>query len=87
MEIKSDKGHDSFLLDVPDFLNALKNFLDKSYEKNKNINSVNKILEFLLNKNFSRNDVLISLGGGITGDVSGFGATTPSYDRYHQLHL
>ena len=31
IEIESDKGHDSFLLDVPDFLNALKNFLDKSY--------------------------------------------------------
>jgi len=28
-----------------------------------------------LNKNFSRNDVLISLGGGITGDVSGFAAS------------
>ncbi len=34
VEIKSDKGHDSFLLDVPDFLNALKNFLDKSYMEN-----------------------------------------------------
>jgi len=44
-------------------------------EKSKNINSVNKILEVLLNKNFSRNDVLISLGGGITGDVSGFAAS------------
>ena len=44
-------------------------------EKNKNINNVNKILEILLNKNFSRNDVLISLGGGITGDVSGFAAS------------
>ena len=44
-------------------------------EKNKNINSVNKILEVLLNKNFSRNDILISLGGGITGDVSGFAAS------------
>ena len=31
VEIQSDKGHDSFLLDVPDFLKALKNFLDKSY--------------------------------------------------------
>ena len=30
VEINSDKGHDSFLLDVPDFLNALKNFLEKS---------------------------------------------------------
>jgi len=44
-------------------------------EKNKNINSANKILEVLLNKNFSRNDILISLGGGITGDVSGFAAS------------
>ena len=31
VEIESDKGHDSFLLNVPDFLKALKNFLDKSY--------------------------------------------------------
>jgi len=36
VEIVSDKGHDSFLLDVPDFLNALKNFLDKSYIELKN---------------------------------------------------
>ena len=35
IEITSDKGHDSFLLDVPDFLNAVKSFLDNSY---KNIN-------------------------------------------------
>ncbi len=34
VEIESDKGHDSFLLDVPDFLNSLKNFLDKSYAEN-----------------------------------------------------
>ena len=32
-EIESDKGHDSFLLDIPDFLNVLKNFVDKSYEE------------------------------------------------------
>ena len=44
-------------------------------EKNKNINNVNKILEILLYKNFSRSDVLISLGGGIIGDVSGFAAS------------
>ena len=30
VEIESDKGHDSFLLDVPDFLKTLKNFLNKS---------------------------------------------------------
>ena len=32
-EITSDKGHDSFLLDVPDFLSALKNFSDQSYKE------------------------------------------------------
>ena len=33
VEIKSDKGHDSFLLDVTDFLYTLKNFLNNSYNK------------------------------------------------------
>ncbi len=46
-----------------------------SNEKNKNFKKINKILEILLSRNFSRNDVLISLGGGITGDVSGFAAS------------
>ena len=32
IEITSDKGHDSFLLDIPDFLNAVKNFLNNSYK-------------------------------------------------------
>ena len=33
VEIESDKGHDSFLLDVPDFLKSLKNFLDQSFRE------------------------------------------------------
>ena len=41
-------------------------------EKNKNQKSVDEILKKLLNNNFNRNDCLISVGGGITGDVSGF---------------
>ena len=44
-------------------------------EKNKNQKSVDKILTILLSKNFNRNDCLISIGGGITGDVSGFAAS------------
>ena len=31
IEIKSDKGHDSFLLDVPEFLKTVKNFLEANY--------------------------------------------------------
>ena len=45
-------------------------------EKNKNLKSVNEITSILLKKNFNRNDCLISIGGGITGDVSGFAAST-----------
>ena len=31
IEINSDKGHDSFLLDIPDFLKTVKNFLEANY--------------------------------------------------------
>tara|TARA_B100000787_G_scaffold160731_1_gene139965 strand:- start:312 stop:1418 length:1107 start_codon:yes stop_codon:yes gene_type:complete len=44
-------------------------------EKNKNQKSVDSILSILLSKNFNRNDCVISVGGGITGDVSGFAAS------------
>ena len=47
----------------------------KAKENNKNIKSVNKILKILLEKNFSREDCLISIGGGITGDIVGFAAS------------
>jgi len=46
-----------------------------SSEKNKNQKSIDNILSILLNKNFNRNDCVISIGGGITGDVSGFAAS------------
>ena len=44
-------------------------------EKNKNQKSVNEVISILLRKNFNRNDCLISIGGGITGDVAGFAAS------------
>jgi len=47
----------------------------KASEKNKNYIVANSILNILFKKNFNRNDCIISLGGGITGDVSGFVAS------------
>jgi 3-dehydroquinate synthase len=47
----------------------------KASEINKNQKSVDKILSILLKKNFNRNDCLISIGGGITGDVSGYASS------------
>ncbi len=50
-------------------------FLCNASEKNKNLSYTNSIIEILLKNNFTRNDVIICLGGGITGDVSGFAAS------------
>ncbi len=50
-------------------------YIFSASEKNKNINIINKILNILLKKNFSREDCIISIGGGITGDMSGFAAS------------
>ena len=47
----------------------------RASEKNKNQNNVNKILEILLRRNFSRQDCLITIGGGITGDLGGYAAS------------
>ena len=44
-------------------------------EKNKNQKTTNEILEVMLNNNFSREDTLISVGGGITGDIAGYAAS------------
>lgn len=45
-------------------------------EKNKNINTYANILEFLSEKRLSRDDFVIALGGGVTGDLAGFAAAT-----------
>ena len=44
-------------------------------EKIKNLNTVKKILDILGKNNFSRNDCLISMGGGIAGDICAFAAS------------
>ena len=46
-----------------------------SNEKNKSQNTVDKIINVLLKNNFNRNDCLISIGGGIIGDLSAFAAS------------
>jgi len=41
-------------------------------EKIKNIKVANKIIEQLLTSNFNRSDCIVSLGGGVLGDMSAF---------------
>ena len=44
-------------------------------EKVKNFNTVKKILDILGKNNFNRNDCVISIGGGIAGDICAFAAS------------
>jgi 3-dehydroquinate synthase len=46
-----------------------------SNEKNKSFKKVNLYLNKMLLKNFNRSDLIIAVGGGITGDVAGFVAS------------
>ncbi len=45
-------------------------------EANKNLDSVKKVYAFLIQEGFSRKDLLIALGGGVVGDMTGYVAAT-----------
>lgn len=45
-------------------------------EENKNLGEIQKIYEFLIANRFERKDLLVALGGGVVGDMTGFTAAT-----------
>lgn len=45
-------------------------------EKSKSLETYLSIIEYLTNNNFSKTDILIALGGGVVGDLTGFIAST-----------
>lgn len=58
------RGFDSFVVKFP------------VGESHKNISTVEKIANSLLEKNADRNSLIVALGGGVVGDVAGFVAAT-----------
>lgn len=44
-------------------------------EKSKTLRTIEDLAEKMVNKNFSRKDCVIALGGGVVGDIAGFLAT------------
>ncbi len=48
----------------------------KAGEENKTLDTVREIYKFLIEERFDRKDLLIALGGGVVGDVTGFAAAT-----------
>ncbi len=62
-------------------LNILSDFEVKTYilnpgEKSKTTTTVLKIFDELIKYNFDRNGIVLSIGGGVVGDISGFVAST-----------
>jgi len=63
-EILSNSGFDVYIYSFP------------PGEVSKSMNNYGNCLEFLAEKKFSRTDGIISLGGGVPGDLAGFTAST-----------
>jgi 3-dehydroquinate synthase len=45
-------------------------------EESKNLDTVEDVYEFLIQNKFDRTDMLVALGGGVVGDLTGFTAAT-----------
>lgn len=55
---------------------SVKSFVFRHGEEQKTLITVNDIYTFLCENNFSRDDFLVALGGGVVGDITGFAAAT-----------
>lgn len=45
-------------------------------EENKNLTTLNRLYNYMLKRGYSRKTMLLQFGGGIVGDMAGFGAAT-----------
>lgn len=51
-------------------------FTFEAGEKNKNLDTVQKLYQTLIEEGMDRKGILVALGGGVVGDLTGFGAAT-----------
>ena len=66
----------SYALDILNKCKEGHKFVIKHGEESKNINYYILINKFLVKHEFSRNDLIVALGGGVVGDLSAFVAST-----------
>ncbi|GAB6181988.1 3-dehydroquinate synthase [Desulfotomaculum defluvii] len=50
-------------------------FVFKHGESSKNLTTFGQILEFLAQNQLTKSDIVVALGGGVTGDIAGFAAS------------
>lgn len=51
-------------------------FVFQAGEENKNLNTIQDMYSFFLEKHLDRKSVIVALGGGVVGDMAGFAAAT-----------
>ena len=61
---------------VSDVFSKVHDFTFEAGEESKNLDVINEAYEGLIDHHFNRKDVLIALGGGVTGDMTGYIAAT-----------
>ena len=55
---------------------SLTSFTIPAGEEHKNLDEIRRLYVHLIEEGFDRKDILVSLGGGVTGDMTGFAAAT-----------
>lgn len=55
---------------------VVKVFVFEEGEARKNLDTVSRLYEFLIRNHYDRKDLLMALGGGVTGDLTGFAAAS-----------
>lgn len=67
---------DAILLSIKDACSYTTSFVFPEGEPSKNLDVVRNLYTHLINEKFDRNDILIALGGGVVGDLTGYTAAT-----------
>ncbi len=67
---------DAILLSVDRCCNKTFKFIFPEGEASKNLDVVKDLYTYLIENKFDRNDILIALGGGVVGDLTGYTAAT-----------
>lgn len=67
---------DAILLSLKDCCKKVVSFVFPEGEQSKNLDVVRNLYEKLILEKFDRKDVLIALGGGVVGDLTGYTAAT-----------